>query len=85
MSGPVFAPEHTGFYVSASGILTRKTNNKGDKFMRNELFKHLQTMAEQYYAGNVSIIDEFCQLYCLGREQRKAALAKAKHREEAQA
>jgi hypothetical protein len=85
MSGPVFAPEHTGFYVSASGILNRGTNNKGDKFMRNELFKHLQTMAEQYYAGNVSIIDEFCQLYCLGREQRKAALAKAKHREEAQA
>lgn len=79
MSAPVFAPEHTGFYISASGVLTRKTNNKGDKFMRNELFKHLETMAEQYYAGNVGVVDEFCQLYCLGREQRKAA----KERQEA--
>ena len=81
MSSPVFAAAHTGFYVSASGILTRKTNNKGDKFMRNELFKHLETMAEQYYAGNVGIVDEFCQLYCLGREHRKAALARAEQGE----
>jgi hypothetical protein len=41
-------------------------------------------MAEQYYAGNIGIVDEYCQLYCLGREHRKAALVKAEQREEAQ-
>jgi len=84
MSGPVFAPEHTGMYVSAAGVLTRKSSFKGDGFIRGEMYKHLQTMAEQYYAGNVGIVDEFCQLYRLGEEHRKTALAKAEQREEAQ-
>ena len=39
--------------------------------MREELFKHLEEVAEKYYAGNVEIVDEFLQLYCLGEEARK--------------
>jgi hypothetical protein len=73
MSAPIFAPDHNGIYVSASGILTRKENNKGLRFMREEMHKHLETLAEEYYSGNAQIVDAFLQLYCLGREHRKAA------------
>jgi sarcosine oxidase delta subunit len=78
MSAPTFAQNLTGMRVSASGILLRKENNKGLKFMRSELHKHLQTLAEHYYAGSQTIVDEFLQLYCLGEEHRKAAKEKAK-------
>jgi hypothetical protein len=28
-------------------------------------------MAQRYYAGDIAMVDEFCQLYCLGQEARK--------------
>ena len=73
MSMPIFAPDHTGMCVSASGILTRKENNKGLRFMREEMHKHLETMAKEYYAGNIEIVDQFLQLYCLGCKYRESA------------
>lgn len=81
MSTPVFAPDHKGFRISAEGVLTRKTNSKADKFIRLELYGHLEILAKHYYAGNLHVVDEFLQLYCLGDEHRAAAKAKA---EEAQ-
>ena len=78
MSAPVFAPEHKGLYISASGILNRAENNKGLRFMRSELHRHLEKLAERYYAGDDTVVDRFLQLYRLGTQHREAALAKAK-------
>lgn len=78
MSAPVFAREHKGMHASASGVLTRKENNKGMRFMRSELHRHLEELAERYYAGDAIVVDQFLQLYCLGTQHRKVALAKAK-------
>ena len=77
MSTPVFAPDYPGFRVSAKGVLTRKTNSKADKFIRLEMYAHLEILAKHYYAGNLHVVDEFLQLYCLGNEHRAAAKAKA--------
>lgn len=76
MSAPVFAPDHKGMLVSASGILKRKESNKGLRYMREQMFEHLQTLATHYYAGNLAVVDEFLQLYCLGQEAREAAKAR---------
>ncbi len=78
MSDPIFAPEHKGFYVSASGILNRPENHKGLKFMRKEMHRHLEELAERYYSGDAMVVDQFLQLYRLGVEHRCAAIAKAK-------
>lgn len=77
MSIPVFAPDHRGMRISAEGVLSRKTNSKADKFIRLELYGHLEILAKHYYAGNLHVVDEFLQLYCLGQEHRKIAKAKA--------
>jgi len=73
VSAPVLAPDHTGMYVSASGLLSRQNKEKGLNFMRSEMLKHLELMAREYYAGNVQIVDRFLQLYRLGENKRKAA------------
>jgi hypothetical protein len=75
---PVLAPDYAGMRVSASGVLTRKQSNKGLNYMREEMYKHLQIMAEQYYIGNTRIVDDFCQLYCLGEKRREAAKERLK-------
>ena len=56
MSAPIFAPDHKGMFVSASGILMRSENNKGIRFMRRELYNHLEILAERYYAGSETIV-----------------------------
>jgi hypothetical protein len=36
---------------------------------------HLEELARAYYAGNIQIVDEFLQLYCIGEAERSAAKA----------
>ncbi|RRJ96808.1 hypothetical protein Ga0100231_023870 [Opitutaceae bacterium TAV4] len=76
MSTVIFAPDHKGMKVSASGVLERRSGT-GLHYMRCEMHKHLEVVATKYYAGETAIVDEFFQLYCLGEEARKAAKAKA--------
>ena len=74
----IFAKDHEGMKVCCEGILCRSGGDGvGDRFMRAEMFKHLEAVANEYYARNIDIVDEFLQLYCIGQDARKAALAKA--------
>ena len=74
MSTPVFAKEHTGMKVCGSVIYR---DVRGGKFMRQEMHRHLCEMARRYYAGDIAVVDEFLQLYCLGEKERAEAKARA--------
>ena len=68
-SDALLGPKHTGMRVSASGLLGRiargERPNKGTRYMLGELLKHLEQVGREYYAGNVTIVDEFLQCYAL--------------------
>ena len=72
---PPLAKDHAGMRANGVRYLTQ-AKGQGYTFMRREMAKHLETVAREYYAGNVVIIDEFLQLYCFGEEERKAAKAR---------
>ena len=62
------APKRNGFRISAGGVLRRIQNgNRGAElnYACGEMLRHLEEMATRYYAGDVQVVDEFLQLYCL--------------------
>jgi hypothetical protein len=66
---PPLAQKHAGMRVNARHMLECGTagkckNRKGYAYMASEMARHLEEMAERYYAGDISAVDEFCQLYC---------------------
>ncbi len=69
--------KHTGMRVSASGLLGRiargERPNKGTRYMLGELLNHLQQVGREYYAGNVTIVDEFLQCYALDDNRPNAS------------
>lgn len=81
MSSPdvPLAPKHTGFKVSADGLLSRirdgkslrrgDKNAKGTRFMVGEMLRHLEKMATRFYAGDLQVVDEFLQLYDLDQNR----------------
>ncbi len=46
-------------------------NGRGYVHMRRMMQEHLQLLAREYYKGNISVVDEFLQLYCFSEEARK--------------
>ncbi|MCP3702871.1 MAG: hypothetical protein GY954_08070 [Alteromonas sp.] len=60
---PFLAEKHCGMRISASGILLRVGGSL--KFSAHEMDRDLKEMAERYYAGDIKVVDEFLQLYCL--------------------
>jgi len=68
---PPLAKKHTGMRIDCEGALTRiqrrakLQRSNGDAFVCEELLRHLKVMSTEYYAGNIAIVDEFLQLYCL--------------------
>ena len=44
--------------------------------MLEELGRNLRELGERFYVGDVAVVDEFLQLYCIARGQR-AIIAKA--------
>lgn len=65
--------KHEGMRVSLDGVIKQAApllesaqgNGPGYGFMLTELLKHLHQVGERYYAGDVKVVDEFLQLYCL--------------------
>ena len=61
--------KHEGMKVSTEGLLGRiisgRKPDKGQRYMISQLLKHLQETGKRFYAGDVKVIDEFLQLYCL--------------------
>lgn len=76
MSAPVFAPDHKGKRHSAKDILSRKTNTKADREDRWHLYLNLEFLAANYYNGNLDVVDEFLQRYCIASKFRLMAKAK---------
>ena len=61
------APKHQGMCISARGLLSRVGGHlKGGP---REMLKHLDEMADRYYAGDIAAVDEFLQLYCLDEKR----------------
>lgn len=60
---PVLAPKHEGLRVDASGVLGRVEGP--EKHFANQMLAHLEEMSTRYYTGDVAVVDEFLQLYCL--------------------
>lgn len=63
------AKKHKGLRVDHSGLLERLANGckirPDQRYMLGELDKHLVEMGKKFYEGEISIVDEFLQLYCL--------------------
>gem|GEM_PF-1483132 len=68
------AAKHQGMCISAQGLLARVRGRL--QFGAREMLKHLEEMADRYYAGDISVVDEFLQLYCLDekRPEQRAAV-----------
>ena len=75
IASDILAEKHTGMRISASGILGRiKTGWKVDRSLRfgcGEMLKHLEQMADRFYSGDIKVVDEFLQLYCLDNKRPK--------------
>lgn len=67
----LLADKHTGMKVDATGLLGSKRRSSFDAYMREQMLKHLEQMADRFYAGDVSAVDEFLQLYCLDDKRPK--------------
>lgn len=63
------AAEHHGMRISAHGLLGRVGGRL--KWGASEMLKHLDEMAARYYAGDISVVDEFLQLYDLAQKRPK--------------
>jgi len=62
-SMPWLGAKHSGMKISASGVLNRVTGTS--KFGAQEMLRHLNEMADRFYGGDMTVVDEFLQLYCL--------------------
>ena len=80
---PPLAPAHKGMKVDYRGLL-RQTRvalplpDASDKiFMLEALQDHLTELGERFYAGDLAVVDEFLQLYCIASDKRPAGVASA--------
>lgn len=79
----LLAPEHKGMTVDYSGMLMQAANalvcgekEPGLAEMLRQLQGHMTELGLRWYAGDVAVVDELLQLYCIGHETR-AMLAAA--------
>ena len=70
------APKHKGMRIDHSGILGRIAHGckvrQDQRWCLGELDRHLEEMAERFYSGDIKVVDEFLQLYCLDDSRPKA-------------
>lgn len=63
--------DHKGMRVSASGLLRNLELEGGDRFMVDELSKHLKELGQRFYDGDIRVVDQFLQLYALDDNRPK--------------
>lgn len=74
----ILAADHAGMHVDYSGLLRNAqgcathAGQLATRFMLKELQGHMAELGRRYYAGDTAVVDEFLQLYCIGREERAA-------------
>lgn len=63
------APKHKGMKVSADGLIGRivrgKRPDRLDRHLLGEMLRNMENVAKRFYSGEVKVVDEFFQLYCL--------------------
>jgi hypothetical protein len=80
---PVLAADHKSMRVDYTGLLRQVVNacehagETAQAFMVQELQRNMQELGQRYYAGDVKVVDEFLQLYCVEKEARAALAAQA--------
>ena len=65
----LLSDKQIGFRIDAGYILT--ANHTGFRAFRAKMLAHLEELAVRYYAGDITVVDEFLQLYCIGENARK--------------
>ena len=78
---PLLAAEHQGMRVDCIGLLWQcrqelEQNAPGYAEMLRQLQEHLRELGQRWYAGDVAVVDEMLQLYCIEKDARKAAQAR---------
>lgn len=66
--------KHTGFRISAKGVLGRIRDNhqitSSLRYACGEMLNHLEELGKRFYAGDIKAIDEFLQLYSLDNDRK---------------
>jgi hypothetical protein len=69
ITSATLAPQHKGMRVDHSGVFGRIAKGckvrLDQRWILGEIDGHLEEMAKRFYAGDISAVDEFLQLYCL--------------------
>lgn len=76
MSPDLLADEHVGMKVDFRGLLDQaecSLQDRAHRFLLQQLKTHLAELGARFYSGDVKVVDEFLQLYCIGCEEREAA------------
>lgn len=71
-----FWPDRKGMKISAVGLLKRcachlEGVDGAYDFSLEQLLEHLQELGNKFYAGDISVVDDFLQLYCLDEGRKK--------------
>lgn len=67
----ILAPDHKGMMIE--GLRVLRQNFSGAHYIRKEMAGHLEEVAQRFYAGDVTVVDEFLQLYRIGDKHRQEA------------
>lgn len=71
----LLAKDHAGMRVNGLRYL-KQSSGQGYSYMRRGMAKHLEELGRRYYAGDVAVVDEFLQLYCIAETERAELIAK---------
>lgn len=65
--------KHKGMKISLEGVLSRQSRvSKSDKYLTSEIIKNLHLLSDEFYKGNIKIVDQFLQLYDLDESRPKS-------------
>lgn len=76
------AADHTGMRVDYLGLFgqsqrgLRYARDTANAEMLRQFTEHMTELGNRFYSGDIAAVDEFLQLYCVGRDAR-ASIAKA--------
>ena len=71
------APDHNAMRVNYSGLLgvavrALMRSDPCHAEMLRQMQVHLEELGQRFYEGDISVVDEFLQLYCIESDARKA-------------
>ena len=76
---PLLAKDHTSMRVDYRGLLRQcregLRREPGNAEMLRQLEGHLTELGQRWYAGDIAVVDEILQLYCIESEARAALAA----------